>query len=681
MLKKCILFKDSKIKGLNIERIIFLNLCMSTHSMEHLLQKENSLMHKLKAAESENLDLQGALLKIKDEIKTHQQKQKILNNEYIYIVEKHKEYTIIFEELKEMVVNYKEERIKREIYKITKKYNSLLKNITGISFKPTYKIFIDFSNFTSLEEQANKNNFKELEIEMKKYKEYNKQHLLMLITENIKNFLNDLKEIHNLVFYLKFLVKYELYFKRNEMSFCIPRILFSDLKKSFYFHFLTEKSTNRLDKPEWMFTHLLKKIESYFKTLQIYTKIYFEELKDENLKNNSDLQINNLFSTEKEFTKNTLNYLICKINTLICLKVRELYKLESQQKRSLVLHFSLEFLKYQNTIEEKYNLISDIPVLLELLIKVQKEFLSQQLYNTHEKTPLGWFKEYFRILKENTLFCNSYVLLDINHLRRENKSLIRNNNSQYSIDSNSSISNFSKNEISNQSYKNDSDISIPIIFDITFQFIIDSIFVYLETFISNLRYIKRQEIHLICGFFSEIENLKNKINEEETDFLIDLEKKEGFDIKKFYIDISKLSRFNNENLKLIKSLIINDIKNILKNIKNIDACSEKNLVTFSIEMNEILKEYKKYMEHSSKYVQKIVKETIDDYLVERLTIIKFRTDEFLRFRHFFGQLKESFEEKEWTTNIACKILEDIFEGRETKYQNDLFIKIKENYDF
>lgn len=65
----------------------------------------------------------------------------------------------------------------------------------------------------------------------------------------------------------------------NFTPLCIPvSVLLSSLEKRFLYHFCGDKPTNRLDKPEWMFTQVLKYIKDHEDFLDEWVQPVFEEV-------------------------------------------------------------------------------------------------------------------------------------------------------------------------------------------------------------------------------------------------------------------------------------------------------------------------------------------------------------------------------------------------------------------
>lgn len=215
------------------------------------------------------------------------------------------------------------------------------------------------------------------------------------------------------------------------------------------------------------------------------------------------------------------------------------------------------------------------------------------------------------------------------------------------------------------------------ILNIIAQHIADNILIYCEVFIKHMRYISRDEIHLLCLIFSELENLKYFIADLENELAINLTGKENG-----HVDLAKISRFNSENFKLLKMLAANDIEKVCKRLRNFKYISDKNLVAINIDIVNIINEYQKYLEHVYPQVEKQIGELLDNYIINQIIIVThFESYEYFRFKDFFIVVRDNFKfYREWKTNIGCKCVEDIFDGRKGSGEKDsLFDLIYKNY--
>jgi hypothetical protein len=203
--------------------------------------------------------------------------------------------------------------------------------------------------------------------------------------------------------------------------------------------------------------------------------------------------------------------------------------------------------------------------------------------------------------------------------------------------------------------------------------------------VKEMRYIKRKEIHVLCHLYSEFENLKRFLDEYTGDLLINSPQAQTVGrVDLFSLDTSKLSKFNNKNLQLIKNIALNDVLIALKRIRNFIYLLDKERVSFLIDLSSILNDYEKNMEHSFMAVEKCMFERVDSFLLDMIVVVtKFEPEQYFAFRDFFRSIKESFKHcsgNKWKTDMGCKCVEDIFNGRECDFNDDpLFKLIYDNY--
>ncbi|EJW03889.1 hypothetical protein EDEG_01817 [Edhazardia aedis USNM 41457] len=144
----------------------------------------------------------------------------------------------------------------------------------------------------------------------------------------------------------------------------------------------------------------------------------------------------------------------------------------------------------------------------------------------------------------------------------------------------------------------------------------------------------------------------------------------------------KISRFNSENLKLIKKITETLIVNIMKNVKSFSFISDKTLTNVLIEVHNLVNCFRKNLNVSNLTIEKLIAETIDVYLLNKVIIYsKLNNDDLERFKVFLNDIKIDFKSvKNWKTDVGLKCIEDIFCGRSNDSESDsLFNLIYKNY--
>ncbi len=201
--------------------------------------------------------------------------------------------------------------------------------------------------------------------------------------EKIKDKISDKSTFNELIFYINFLIKYEKYFQ--EIVF--PECLYGIIYEKFQYHFMTDRESNRLDKPGWMFEFLLQKYEDF----ELVFNIYKECRIGENI---------------------SYDMFIRKTEELINIKIKEFMNIESIQKRKLVLNFVDEFKKFNETLKLTYKMSFETRGITHMLNETQNDFLMKKLKDISEMSYTSWFNEYKQLCKESVVYIMKYYSYD-----------------------------------------------------------------------------------------------------------------------------------------------------------------------------------------------------------------------------------------------------------------------------
>lgn len=565
--------------------------------MDELLKKKNKLAQKLKEHEvfesntnklKERLDDKIKILK--EQITSEKQKVKLITKDIEY-----KESVV--SSLKEKVEEYKILQTKQKRKELLSKYNFYIKKVNEIDFS----VIEDFKlSFKNLNKALNKS--KKYDILYKKLKELHDNRsyeIIQYLKNNIEINEKEIEKMHILSHFISLSIEFEDFFKTNFFQ----DFIFQRVYQGFEYHFLEERKTNRLDKPEWFLEYIIEKIIFEKKKIQLY-------------------------STMKK--ENVLYNFVLKINELVDIKINEYFKIKSSQKRSLLIHLANEIQKYQFEIKNKLGVDLRFNNLINFIIQEEKNLINEKMELIHLENYKKWFDEYKGMIRETFL-----IFVPLHELNKD-------------------------------------------LFIIIIQHVLDNIFIYNELFITQMRYINREEVQLLCLIFSELEILKKFVSEQEHEFILNL----NIELNENNIDITKISKFNNDNLKLIKEISKSDIERSLKKLRNFIYISDKNVVNILIEIHNIVNEYKENLSECFFLVEKHLAELCDNYILNEIILkVQFDGEEYIRFNEFLRKIKDYFKTyKTWKSDTGSKCVKDIFEGRKPETENEsLFNLIYKNY--
>ncbi|KAM0686698.1 hypothetical protein COBT_002075 [Conglomerata obtusa] len=561
--------------------------------MNNLLKKRNEIESMLNSFEEDEKQLSSidyAIEKKRKELKKIDASLKSKKD----LLEKKKQAQI---NLKSKITFYKKSKLEIKEKEAIKKIDKIISRINLLDFITPEDFSINFEKLNFL--YAKSVPFEILCKKIKKFSGEQKERIIKILIDELKSNNSSVENAHKLAQSLQKIIDLEKCIKRK----VIKTYLIGNICEDTIYHFLSNKETNRLDKPEWFFTHLGDKIKENKRIILVYTAI------------------------EPEIKIPLFKSLFRRICDLIQTRFNEILKSKSTQKKNLMVHFCVELIEFKKIILKEIKYEVEIQFIANDFIKEIKQNINEKMEQVHLGNYKKWFQEYKIMLKDAF-----NVYLSVHDL--------------------------------------DSDI-----FAIICQHIIDNIYIYCEIFIKQMRYINREEIHLLCLIFSELENIKFYITDLENEF-INLKFSEKF------VNIQKISIFNSENLKLIKSLVKNDTDILLKRIKNIKYIQEKILVNFVIDLSSLLIEYKETLEKGYQIIEKCIGMQIDNFFINQIILKNtFESVEYFEFKDFFKKVFNLFDYyKEWNTITGCKCIEDIFNGRTPKNDDDsLFNLIYENY--
>ncbi|KAL6122300.1 hypothetical protein NUSPORA_00663 [Nucleospora cyclopteri] len=504
--------------------------------------------------------------------------------------EAYKNQLINFSELKQMASEYKREQQYFLIKNYERRINEIVKNTQQLTFDCKMTVFNDFDALKRLD--AHK--FPNLDRKIQKYYDYQKEKILKHVFSQIETGM-----INEKIFYMTFLIKCEKYFKEA----IFVEFLYKKVEQKFYYHFMSNKETARMDKSEWFFGFLEKQLNEIREQFGIYRDLREKEVMPISDGNYEDL--------------------IEKCNQLIKIKIDEILQSETAQKTSLIFHLAKEYKKYHKFIFDNFNVsISDKDV-SHAVCSQQILYINSEMAKIHELRYIQWFREYQKLIKENLTFLAIFSFLD---------------------------------------------------HQITLEETVELIVFHTREFLDNLRYVNREEIKVICFIFSEVEDLKEFIENEEMDLLINFTVDEKELLGR---SIEMLSNLNSEILDLIRNLAENDVKVLLRRIASYNYTTPESKKNFLIGLNKCTEEYKLCTQY--KVLEQQMVSDVDNFIMDSIILqYKLQSEDYLEFRDFFKSIKRIFGNYEWETERGIKVLDAIFEGK--KIPSKLFDQINAMYN-
>lgn len=304
-----------------------------------------------------------------------------------------------FEILKGLVQEY--QRSQRDM--LVKKFRTQIAEsasaLNELSFPLKLSVFKKFDAIRQIDTEKFAN------LDRKKKIMYNDRRceLMHRLLEKMEMMMGDKEAISEFIFYMNFLARFEIYFE----EFVFINFLLSIIKRKFEYHFRSSRSSNRLDKPEWMFEFLLTK---YSEMQQIY-KIYED--------------------CARRAGGSPAGYgeLIQDSQSLLHEKIVDLARTSSSQKTKLIQHFGSEFIKFSSAVHSTFGISISFDALSRLLENTQRVYVESELQRIAELPYVKWFKEYQALCQDFMLYTikigpltptyrlNDVVKLIILHLR------------------------------------------------------------------------------------------------------------------------------------------------------------------------------------------------------------------------------------------------------------------------
>lgn len=561
--------------------------------MDELKNKQKTLQASLEELKQIRSRAQTQMNTINDEIKGKVELHNQLVASITNMKKEYKEKIRKFEILKSLVKEYKKDQhaYLEEEYK--KQIERAMGEINALKFEVKLSVFKSFDTLKAIQTAE----FPFLDAKKTEFQSSCRAALKKRILREIVAKMQESGAIADLIFHINFIIKYEAYFEEDAF---FP-FLVSKLEKEFEYHFLSDRETNRLDKPEWFFNFLVKKYEESENVIQIYSDCR----KRHGLADKSIVE------------------LILQTGHLPLQKLNEISNSQSDQRRNLILNFVEKYKTYALAIKSAHSFEPRLDEIGHALASAQEKYIKNEFARICDLRYIQWFPEYKKLCRDALLYTYKYGEID-KHFR--------------------------------------------------FKEMIVRILSHSKLFIEHFRFINREEIRVILHIFSEFEDLKTFISEEERAIS---QSNPSSASKASLSSIDKITAFNAELFKLIRNLASNDIENSLKKIAYFAYSSNEQRRTVIAEIYKIFEEYRPCV--YSDLIEKRMQETADQFLLDEILLkVRFSSDDYLEFRNFFRSLKKAFSAAAWKSEDACRSIDAIFEDRTEA--GELFKIIKKLYE-
>lgn len=553
-----------------------------------LEEKREEIKQRINEKKSLNSNYLKNMKEISDKIENVRQELKMVETKKEEINNNFRENLHKLNILKDKINEYKEAERNKENERIKKKIREKINDINQLRFTVNFSIFNDFNK---LREFRN-----EIVLQSFVYDIFNekKEELKEKIYEIVDSLILIPNKMNEVFYYLRFMKKCEEYF--ND-SFVID-YFFRRISDKFTYHFMTEKETNRLDKPEWIFKFIKEEINNIYRIFLIL-----------------DIKLSSF---------------LLMIEELLIIKIREIFITKSDQKRKLLWHFLDEYLIYAHDMNELCTNEGYKPELKEIckiILEVEEEVVNKRMNEIYSLKHNKWFNEFKKITNEEFQFTKRYskILSDSINILIYLMSKIQN------------------------SY---------------------------EMFVDELRYSSNDEIVFLCNIYTQIEQYKIYLQQEENDLLI-VNCKLNFNI--LQKAKNNLYIFNQQNFKVIKELFLDEINKLNKKIKNFNFTENNELIGYVIDLSAVLSLYKNCS--SFNILKEQSKLLIDTFIYENIIIkLRLSSEECFKLKDLIKRLNELFNS---TLNLSAnglECLENIFEEKFYAKDEVLFYKLKELYD-
>lgn len=547
--------------------------------MNELETRKSELEDKLRQLRQKKSEMDARMARISLEIKDKTALHNQLVNTVAAMRSDYKEKLQKFSVLRKLLKEYRREQKEALEGEYCKQIRNSIAELNSISFEPKLSVFKKFDQAQAV----NADLFPILSAKKSEFLRCQKGLLKKQILGEIGGALAEKSKMGDLVFYINFLIRYEAYFAESVFVEFLSRMV----GERFEYHFLSDRESNRLDKPEWFLDFLLGKYEEMDGLFAIYRDC----------------------SARLGRGKRDIGELVESTQGLVYLKVNEILKSKSPQKRNLVLHFAAQYKEYALDLKRMYGFEASSAEVSHMLSKTQMEYVASELDRIHELRYVQWFSEYKKLCKACMVYIQSFGDLD-RHFKLHD--------------------------------------------------LISPILSHTKAFLENLRFINRDEVRAVGFIFSELEELKHFIADEESEMLLASPSREinGFATK----SLGRITALNAEILKLIKSLATSDAQSITRRIQHFNYTSTESKRTFIVDLHKMLDEYRHCVYFD--IVERAIREKIDAFICDEILLkIRFTPDEYLEFRSFYKALKKNFKEPDWRSDQACKSIDAVFEGR------------------
>ncbi|ADM11988.1 uncharacterized protein Eint_080530 [Encephalitozoon intestinalis ATCC 50506] len=569
--------------------------------MDVLLKKKDHLEYRLeqfKQKENDRIEYRNQLLEqAQKERSAIEALEKEINGMVSALLEKKEG----FMELKDKVSKYRKDVLRSIKGEFESLYREIFEEASRIHPSTS---FAAFEEFTKIKGLIKRNVFRNLGRRLERFYAEEKGKLREYILSQMEKKLQDKQKMHEFVFNMKFLRKYEEYFCEDTMI----DFLYERISKGFEYHFMSNRDTNRLDKPEWFLDFILLKLRESRGILDIYLEL--------SKKNKRDGEGNGEFRD-----------LVVRTGNLIKEKIEEISGSSSKQKRNLALHLGTQVMKFRYEVYHSYNIVLEFPSLGSVLCQEQKKYVRERLVKIHEARHVKWFGGYKELSRECLLYIYRFRTLDPVFGMEDAIKIIVDYNRVF---------------LESLRYINRQEVRVLCW--------VYSEFERLKTFLLE------QESEVVFDSRLSIEN-KTMVVKEEGGNPQDMlhEAVTG--------SLERISDFNSENLKLIMSLAMNDTAERLRPIRKFfhdPGMVFRNLV---VDVERCLEDYKECLSYNA--IKHSVKEKIDGFVLEEI-VLKHRLEssEYFELVGMVKKLKEVFEGEEWKSEMGLRCVRDIFEGRE-----------------
>ena len=264
------------------------------------------------------------------------------------------------ESLRQLVRGHAEQRRKGLREEFAREYKETVERIRRMRFGIHERVF---DNFRLLEREKGRfwNLNKGIDEKYKQEREMLRNELERMARTSF----SEPKKLHIAFWYLGYLKRYDETFSEDAFA----GFFFGELSEQFRYHFLSDRESNRLDKPEWFFEFLAERVAEFSKIFALFGK-----------------PLGDLFRRSEE---------------LVSKKATELEKCKSRQKRALVHHFVDETLLFSDHLGKKYAFQCENVRVRALLAKTEDENARKEMRRIHQMDYTSWWAEYKTVLRDS----------------------------------------------------------------------------------------------------------------------------------------------------------------------------------------------------------------------------------------------------------------------------------------